>query len=145
MKKFAFRLERVREWREKQLAMEEARLEQLYSEKVLVEQSLALLEREGRDSAAIVKRKTALEAFELQAADVFSRYVIAQRAVFAGKLAGCDRRIAEQRQRLIEARRKFELLGKLKDKQWKTWNAELAREIEIQAGEIYLAKWGAEP
>ena len=144
MKKFTFRLERVREWREKQLAIEEARLERLYSERVLVEQSLALLEQEARESEAIVNRKTAVEAFELQAADGFRRYVIAQRAVFAAKLAGWDVRIAEQRQQLMETRRKFELLGKLKDKQWKTWNTDLAREMEIQAGEIFLAKWGAE-
>ena len=144
MKRFHFRLERIRQWREKQVALEEARLEQLYSGKTLVEQRLALLEKEGRESAALVTCSNSMRSVELQAVDTFRRYVVAQRAVIANLLADCEGRIAAQRSKLVEARRKLELLDKLKDRKWQAWNIELAREIETQAGELFLAKWSAE-
>ncbi len=144
MKRFHFSLERIRQWREKQVALEEARLEQLYSEKALVEQRLALLEKEGRESAALVTCSHSLQSVELQAVDAFRRYVVAQREVIANLLTDCDGRIAAQRGKLVEAKRKAELLDKLKDRKWQAWNTELAREIETQAGELFLAKWSGE-
>jgi hypothetical protein len=144
VKKFTFTLERVRQWREKQLALEELHLQQLFSEKTLVEERRALLEREARESVDIVVRAVAVEASELQAIDGFRRFVTAQRIVIAATLADCDRRIAEQRLKLMEARRNFELLTRLKEKKWKAWSAELSRDIEAQAGEVYLARWNSD-
>lgn len=144
MKRFHFPLERIRQWREKQVSIEEIQLERLFSEQSLIEQRRALLEREGQDSAALVTTKKAMNHFELQAIDAFRRHVIAQRKVIAALLSECDRRIQEQQTKLTEARRKAELLNKLKDRKWKAWNNELSREIEAQAGEIFLAKWSSE-
>jgi hypothetical protein len=141
VKKFTFTLERVRQWREKQLNIEEAQLQKLFSEKSLVEDRRALLEREALESVGLVVRAVAVEASELQAIDGFRRYAAAQRIAIAGVLAACDKRIVEQRLKLMDARRNFELLTRLKEKKWKAWSAELARETEAQAGEIYLAKW----
>lgn len=141
MKKFTFPLERVRQWREKQFALEEAHLQRLFSEKTLVEERRTLLEREGQESLAKVVRAAAVEASDLQAMDAFRRYVAAQRIVIAATLVECDRKISEQHLKLIEARRNFELLTKLKAKRRKAWSGELDRDIEAQAGEAYLAKW----
>lgn len=144
MKKFAFTLERVRQYREEQLAIEKMRLERLFTEKSLIEQSRHLLEKEAAESAATVSRVTKFDSFELQAIDAFKRHVVVQRALLAKRTAECERRIEEQQHRLVEARRKCELLSRLKDRKWKTWNAELARELENQAGEVFLAKWNNE-
>ena len=141
MKRFEFGPERVRQWREEQVIAEEARLEQLFSEKSLTEQRLVVLEQEARESAAVVNRAVAADPVELRAIDAFRRFAIGQRQVIAGLIADCDRRIADQRQKLMEARRRAELLNRLKDRRWKTWNADLSREIENQAGELFLAKW----
>ena len=143
MKRFAFSLERVRQWREEQLAIESLRLERLFAEKSLIEQSWALLEREASESAATVSRVSSFDAVELQAVDAFRRHVIAQRALFAARLADCERRIEAQQRQVMEARRKCELLARLKERKWKTWSEELARELELQASEVYLAKWNA--
>lgn len=124
--------------------MESLRLERLSAEKSLIEQSRAVLEREAAESAGIVSRASRFEAFELQAIDGFKRHVVAQRALFAKRLADCERRIEAQQRQLLEARRKCELLSRLKDRKRKAWNEELARELEMQAGEVYLAKWKAE-
>lgn len=144
MKKFAFTLERVRKYREEQLAVEKVRLERLFAEKSLIEQSRELLEREGQETAATVSRKSSFEAGELQAIDAFRRYVAAQRTQFAIRLADCDRRIGEQQRLVIEARRKCELLARLKERKWRAWNSELARELETQSAEMFLAKWKAD-
>ncbi len=144
MKKFDFPLERVRQWREKQLTLEEAKLQQLFSEKSLIEQRRELLEHEAEESAATVLRAKAMESAELQAIDAFRRHVVAQRGVIASLIAQCETRIVAQRVQLTEARRRCELLNKLKQKNLKAWTAEFSKEIEAQAGEIYLAKWSNE-
>lgn len=144
MKRFHFPPEKIRQWREKQVAIEEIALERLYSERALIEARSDLLEREGRESAALVTTATAVHQFELQALDAFRRHVLSERAAIARLLADCDVRISAQQQKLTEARRKAELLNKLKERKWRTWNTELSREIENQAGEIFLAKWSAE-
>jgi flagellar export protein FliJ len=141
MKTFTFPLERVRQWREKQVTIEEAGLQQLFSERNLLEERRKLLEQEARESAAAVLRAKAFDALELQAIDAFRRYAVAQRAAIAAAVDQCDQRIAEQRAKLLEAQRRFELLEKLKDRKLKAWTAEFAREIEAQAGELFLAKW----
>ena len=144
MKRFHFPPERIRQWREKQVAIEEIALERLFSERSLLGHRLALLEKEGQESASLVTTQHAMDYFELQAMDSFRRHVLAQRTVIRGLMAECDTRIEQQRAKVTEARRKAELLNKLKDRKWKAWNAELAKEIENQAGEIFLAKWSAE-
>ncbi len=141
MKKFTFTLERVRQWREKQIAMEQARLEKLFSERGLLESRRAMLEQEANASASLVHSNTAIAASELQAIDAFRRHVISQRRVIAAGIAEVDQRIAGQQRNLMEARRRFELLDTLKEKKLTQWNADFAREIEIQAGELHLARW----
>lgn len=141
MKEFAFTLERVRDWRARQVTLEQARLETIFAERASMEQRLALLEREARESAVEIGNARSFDATELQAVDGYRRYVASQRATIASKLAGIGDRIAAQQQRLIEARRKSELLAKLRDRKWKAWNAEFSREIEAGAGEAFLARW----
>jgi flagellar export protein FliJ len=144
MKKFTFTLDRVREWRERQAALEEARLEKLFAERTFVEHQRDLLEGEVLETATAVAHASAVTSVELTALDEFRRYAAAQRPVFARKLADCDARIAAQRQALTEAKRRFELLDHLRSKKRNKWNKEFAREIEMQASESFLAKWSGE-
>lgn len=140
MKKFTFPLERVREWREKQITVEQARLERLLSEKSLIECRRDTLERESRENAAAIAHSASVTSEQLEALDTFHRYVVSQRGVIAPMLADYERRISEQRTRLMEARRRFELLDKLREKKWNLWSADLSREIDAAASEAFLAK-----
>ena len=140
MKKFTFTLERVRQWREGQVTVEQGRLEKLFSQKHLLEARRSQLERDADDSASLVSG-TAIDVIELHAIDTFRRHVVQQRKVIAAAIAESDQRVAEQQRNLMEARRRFELLDTLKDKKLTDWNKEAAREIELQAGELFLAKW----
>lgn len=141
MKKFTFTLERVREWREKQHAIEQARLETLLAERANIQLRRTLLEKEVEETRRLAAHAPEIAAPELQALDAFLRYAVIERGRIASALAGCERRIGEQQSRVLEARRRVELLKKLRAKKWTAWNAELAREIEAQAGEAFLAKW----
>jgi hypothetical protein len=99
------------------------------------------LERETDDTNRAIAYAKSVVAADLVALDAFRRYAVRERARFHAALADCGRRIGEQQKRVMEARRRVELLDKLREKRWTAWNTELAREIEAQAGEAYLAKW----
>lgn len=142
MKKFAFSLERVREWREKQLALQEAALQAKFAERARVELRRTRLESEVESTRRLIAHSPAVAAPDLQALDSFLRYAVAERGRIRTALTECERRIAEQRARVMEARRRLELLNKLREKKWTAWNTELAKEIEAQVSEAYLAQWG---
>lgn len=141
MKRFDFPLDRVRQWREKQIAIEDAELEKLFSKRRLLEQSLDLLETEAAESARAVALAPSVSAMELQSVDAFRRYAASQRILIARNIASCDAEIAAQQQKVREAHRRFELLDKLRQRKLTAWTAELNREIEAEAGEAFLAKW----
>lgn len=143
MKRFEFPLERVRQWREKRVSIEEARMERLTAELQAVETRRAELEQERSSNELAVMRTGAVDSAQLQAMEGFGRYVRAQRTVLANARIDCERKIAEQRQRIIEARREAQLLDKLRERRLTTWQIEFDKDIEAQAAEAYLAKWRA--
>ena len=144
MKKFHFPLERVRQWRERQIAVEEAALEKLHSQRALLEESRRLLQSEAAESVREAARSGMVTATELQAVDSFRRYAMAECVSIAGKLVEFDQQIEAQREKIREAHRRFELLAKLKERRLQGWQLELNREIEADAGESFLAKWSSE-
>lgn len=144
MKRFDFPLERVREWREKQVAVEEAKLERLFRELEAITAARAELEAEQARNEQMVVQSAGVTASDLQALDGFRRYVKAERARIENLRADCNKRIEEQRAAILEARRRYELLARLKQRSLRLWTAEMNRELEANAAEAYLAKWNAE-
>ena len=144
MKRFDFPLERVREWREKQAAVEEAKLERLFGELSAIASARAELDAEQARNEQMVVQSAGVSASDLQALDGFRRYVKAERARIENLRADCDKRIDEQRAVILDARRRYELLGRLKQRSLRLWTAEMNRELEARAAEAYLAKWNAE-
>ncbi len=55
-------------------------------------------------------------------------------------IAARNARSAEQRQRVIEARRQAELLDRLHDQACKAWSAASDKEQETLAADLFLAK-----
>ncbi|HZT40525.1 MAG TPA: hypothetical protein VFA28_21725 [Bryobacteraceae bacterium] len=144
MKRFDFPLERVREWREKQAAAEEAKLERLLGELSAIEAASAELERERERNEQMIVRAEGVTALDLRALDGFRRYVKAERARIENLRADCQKRVAAQRAAILEARRRFQLLERLKQRRLYAWTADLNRELEANAAEAYLARWNAE-
>lgn len=141
MKRFHFPLDRVRRWRQEQAALEELKLERWYAQMAVLSEARARVEKERAASEREVLGQASVEAGELQALNAYRLHVRA-------KIQGIERRrgevtaeIGKQRQRVIEARRRAELLERLKTRMFDTWQAAADREEEAVAGELYLAKW----
>ncbi len=141
MKKFEFPLSRVLDWRQTLARIEELKLERLYAELRAIESREAelLAERSRSERAAAEARSQT--GSELAALDAFRRFAIAEHTRLEQLRAESKKRIADQIGVVALKRRDVRLLEHLKDRRMGEWNRDLAREIETQAGEIYLAKW----
>ena len=141
MKAFRFPFDRVRQWRAQQLEIEEAKLQRLFAEQNAIRLARKALaeERLAEERAVCASGSTA--AAELAALDAFVRYVVAEQKRLNGEEQNCDQRIAVQQKQLAEARRRVELLDRLKEKRLTEWWLEFDREQETLAGELFLAKW----
>jgi hypothetical protein len=140
MKRFEFRLERVAAWREEQLALEESRLHQFQAELRSLEARRAALESEEAASARALVTAASLTAEDLHREDQFRRYAARQRELMAAQKTVTERKINDQRARVLEARQKVELLKRLRAKRLAAWAAEFDRELEQQAAEAHLTR-----
>lgn len=140
MKRFEFPLQRVADWREKQLVLEEVKLERLNAElRILDARRTALDTQQAASDRAVLQART-VASEELHRLDDFRRYAKNQRSLIAGQRTQAERKIDEQRTTLLEARRNLELLRRLHSKRLAGWKLEFNRELEQQAAEAHLSR-----
>jgi flagellar export protein FliJ len=140
MKRFEFRLERVVAWRDEQLDVEESRLHQFQAELQNLETRRTALESEKASAARALVHAACVSAEDLYRQDRYLRYAGRQRELIAGQKATAERNIAEQRTRVLEARKKLELLKRLRARRLAAWTAEHDRDLEQQAAEAHLIR-----
>jgi hypothetical protein len=140
MRRFEFRLDAALRWRRSQLDMEEARLRNLFAELAAIQTGIADLDAAQAPERTSVHSPDATPG-ERAALDAWLRWSRAERGRLLARVADCERRITEQRARVLEARRASELLGKLRTRKLTEWTAELNKDIEQIAAEAYTAKW----
>ena len=141
MKRFEFRLARVRDFRRQQLEMEEVKLEVLRAERQQIEAESLRLENEATGTRNSLMVTGSVEAQELVAADHYLHSLAAATKRQAAKLADWQVRTSKQQQAMVEARRRVRLLEKLEEKQLRLWKEEADREQENLSSELYLARW----
>jgi flagellar export protein FliJ len=141
MKRFEFRLTSVRDFRRRQLEIEEAKLEVLRAEREQLEAESLRLEKEASSTRNTLMVNGSVEAQELVAADRYLHHLAAAKKQQAAKVADWQQRTAKQQQAMLEARRRVRLLEKLEEKQMSAWKAEADREQENLSAELYLARW----
>ena len=140
MKRFEFPLERVRRWRRSQADLEELKLRRLLADLNTTDRrKRCLLEERTQAEAAVLGRGTA-EAEDLAALDTFRHYVRTQSLVLDQIRRQQEEKIGAQRERVIEARRQFELLHRLQQSALADWKAAFNKEQEELASELFLAK-----
>jgi flagellar export protein FliJ len=139
VRRFHFRLETVRRWREVRLEAERAALEALYQELRGIEARTSGLDRKRRDGESAVKASSSAEAQQLLALDAFARHVIAEKARLDELARRCEARIAARRESVRKAERDLRLLEKMKERRSAEWVREFGRELEALASEVYLA------
>jgi len=139
MKKFTFTLETARRWRDHQAGVEELRLQALFAESQKIENRIGSLQT-GLEAEHRRIEDTSFDARELAPLDAWRVWVNREKERLAGSLADCVKRIEAQRVALAEARRRFRLVDRLKEKALTTWRRAGAKEQEDLAAELYLAR-----
>ena len=143
MTTFKFRLESVLRWRQSTLEMEQFALSRLAAELVRWDQVLAELEISRQRADRLLVSSESIRGRDLQAAVRYKDLVAGQKRLAVQHRAECERKLVEQRQRLLQARRDFRLLEKLRQVRRAEWESAVDREFEALAAESYLARWTA--
>jgi flagellar export protein FliJ len=147
LKRFEFRLDRVRQWRKTQVEVEQAKLAELLAGIRRSQLARAELSKQVRE-AEVALHATAgagarLETRAFIELDDYRTYVRQEQAKMLAQEAELDYRAGQQRKKLIEVKRGYELLERLKARAMAEWNREYNREVEATASELFLARWGA--
>ncbi|PWU01833.1 MAG: hypothetical protein C5B51_22195 [Terriglobia bacterium] len=136
---FRFRLERVLEWRRKELELEEARFQQRVAAVSLLDRERAELEARGIRAELQVRNWTPLEGKDLAALAEFRLYTIRRERAIAIQRAEQQKALDVQRERMLAARRRVRLLERLRERRLAEWQDASERELAELAAESHLA------
>src|ERR1700722_10018144 len=129
MKSFAFRLERVLQWRTTSLKTEKAKLEPI---RALLED--ARIERETLAQALFQAKQAAyrnpLDGAALQALDSYAAWGDRQLTLLGGKILGHEQSVDKQNQVVVHCDRNVRLLERLRSRRKVEWLGEHDRELD---------------
>jgi hypothetical protein len=140
MKRFEFPLEPVRRWRLERTGIEELKLRQILAERHKLAAMKAQIQSELAQTVLQVLGQSSMQPLELQSLDSFRLYVRGRVRDLENQERQCEAKIVEQRNQVLEARRQFELLERLREKAVTEWQAAGDKEQEELAAELFLAK-----
>jgi flagellar export protein FliJ len=143
MKKFAFPLDRVLDFRRMQSRVEEIKLESLYAELRATDTREAALIAQKAQSEKALRTEKSVSGFDLELFATFREAMAIEHNRLQQARADCGKRIDVQLAVLVVKRREVKLLEKLKAQRFEKWENEMFKEIDQQAEEAYLAKWNA--
>jgi len=141
MKSFQFPLQRVLDWRAIQLRAEEEKLAALQHRFTsLAQKENALMAAQSKSERDVLGQPS-IGGAQLKALAAFRLRIQSDRAAIRAHRAQCEAQIAEQRKRLLKARKDLRVLERLKEKRRKTWQHLSDREVEDTAAENYISQW----
>jgi len=138
---FRFRLQRVLDWRRTQLDGEEARLKQLAAALEELDRAKLAVKESGRRAQMEVRGFESVCGNDLAALGAFLGGLEKRQADIAARRVEGEKKFAEQQAAMQEARRRYRLLERLKERRWEEWRAASNKELEELAGESYAAQW----
>jgi hypothetical protein len=141
MKAFQFPLAKALDWRRIQLELEEARYKQQIASLAGLDQQRAEVEASGIRAEIQVREWSPIAAGDLSALGNFRLYIKSQESEIARRRFEAAQKLAEQQKLMLEARRRWRLLDRLKDRRLAEWTTGRDREVEQIAAESYLARW----
>jgi flagellar export protein FliJ len=143
MTAFRFRLARVLELRQSELALAETRFRRQTAGLAALDRARAALDASGIRAEMLVRDAPRIEGSDLAALDAFRRHIARRRAALAASRAQAQRELDALQAAMLEARRRFRLLERLRDRRLAEWQEAADRELEQLASESYLAKFAA--
>jgi hypothetical protein len=141
MKAFQFPLAKALDWRRIQLELEEARYKQQIASLAGLDRQRAEVEASGIRAEIQVREWSPIAAGDLSALGNFRLYIKSQESEIARRRFEAAQKLAEQQKLMLEARRRWRLLDRLKDRRLAEWTTGRDREVEQIAAESYLARW----
>ncbi len=145
MRAFEFPLRRALEWRKTQLELEENALHRLAASLEEIALAAVKLNLVKERAEVAVRQAAVVEAGDLWALASYRQRLLAEMQALAMRRAAAEREVAGQRQKVLEAERRFRLLEKLEQKRHAEWTREADKETEALAAESFLALWNRHP
>lgn len=137
MKRFNFSLERVLTFRRSQADMEKAKLAALEAELAKIREELKKL----HDCFLNEVRRVQPDPVERAELGRFRMVVESQTIRISQRIGEKQKQIAFQKDLYIKANQAVEVLTKVKEKQKKTWDQELQKELDSLAMDSFLSRW----
>jgi flagellar export protein FliJ len=141
MNSFRFPLQKVLDWRETQLELEEARFQQQVAMLAAIDHEYAEMEAAGVTAEVEVRRWNPLAGSDLSALGNFRLLVQSREKQIASRRVACQQELEVRKSAMLEARRRCRLLERLKERRLAEWTAARDRELEDVASESFLARW----
>jgi len=141
VKNFQFPLQKALEWRHTQLELEEVRYKQQIAGLAALDRQRAEVEASGIRAEIQVREWNPIASSDLAALGNFRLFVKARESAIDQQRFQAAQKVAEQQRRMFEARRRYRLLERLRERRLEEWTAARDHELEEIAGESYLARW----
>jgi flagellar export protein FliJ len=141
MKKFRFPLEQVRAWRRFCWDCEEQKLEKFMRELRVLERQQLELHDEAEQGARRIVTQMEVCSTDFESLDHLRKYVSEEDRRLTSKREELKAAIAQQRRSALDARRQYEAVEKLRERQYQSWEHEVARDEESRIGELTLSRW----
>jgi flagellar export protein FliJ len=141
MKAFHFPLQRVLDWRALQLRTQEEKLSVLQGKLAeVLHRENALLVAELNEEMHLLGQAS-VEGSEFRALAAFQLRLRHERISLQASRKNYENLIAEQRKRLLKARKDCKTVENLKERRKTAWTYLSDRELENTAAESYISKW----
>jgi len=141
MNAFRFPLQRVLDWRLAQLELAEVRFKQQAATLAALDRERAGWEAAGIKAEIQVRDWNPVAGHDLTALDNFRLNVKEREKEIDGRRVECQRELSARQSAMLEARRRYRLLERLKERRLAEWQAARDHELEVMASESFLVKW----
>jgi flagellar export protein FliJ len=141
MKKFAFPLGRVMDFRRTQALLEEAKLEGLYAGLRAIDSREVAMIKQSVEAEKTLRSTPSVTGHDLGLFNSYRQGMKAEQKRIDKVRAECRARIEGQVAVVMVKRREVKLLEHLKKQKFEKWEKEMFKEIDQQAEDAYLAKW----
>ena len=141
MKSFRFPLEKALELRRTQLELEEANHKRQIAAVAAIDRRKAEIEASGVQAEIEVRQWSPIQSGDLAALGHYRLKVKSEESALARHRLDAVQKLAAQQKVMLEARRRFRLLERLKERRLAEWTAERDKELDEIAAESFLARW----
>jgi hypothetical protein len=141
MKSFRFRLERVLTWRGMQLALAEAKVEQLIGSLRTTDAAMAELVQRRAATQSTLGRGALISGANLKTLEISRIWAIREEKKLDAQKQRLQQSIEVQNRCVADARRGVKLVERLKEQRYEKWRTEGEHELAELTAESAISQW----